>query len=348
MGRFLPWQLVALALLAAAAVLAGAAFASSGRRARIKSPPCQRFAAPHGSDSNRGTRRSPFATASRLAQALRPGQTGCLLSGRYLGDLHLRQAGARGARLTLRAAPGASATICGFTIFLPGAAYWRLTRLQIDGSCSSQNTIQIAADHARLDHDELTNRQLAQSCVIIGNPSGSHPQGVLIDHDRIHDCGRRSSPFEHGVYASSSRGARISDNYVYESGGFGIHLYSDAQSTLVERNVVVRSLTESGLVFGGSPTAASSHNLVRHNIFTGNGRWGATSSWEGPVGVGNVLSGNCFSNNPAGAFPSTRVGFSPQRNLGADPRFVDPASGNYRLLPGSRCRQMQPRGHVGP
>jgi hypothetical protein len=101
-------------------------------------------------------------------------------------------------------------------------------------------------------------------------------------------------------------------------------------------------------VFGGSPTAASSHNVVRHNIFAANDKWGARSSYEGSVGLGNVLAANCFWDNGEGPFPSTKVGFNPRHNLYADPRFVDPASGNYQLVPGSPCRLMQPRGHVGP
>jgi parallel beta-helix repeat protein len=309
---------------------------------------CDRFAAPRGSDSNPGTVREPFETVERLARSLRPGETGCLGSGLYGSDLHLRQGGVQGKRLTLRPAPGAKATVCGFVVFMPGAGYWRLTGLRIDGSCSSQNTIQIYADHATLDHDDVTNRHLGPSCVLLGYRTEGNPRAIRIQHNRVHACGRRGSHWEHGIYASSPRSARITDNYVYDNAGFGIHLYADAQSTLVERNVVVASGTESGLVFGGAATSASSGNLVRHNIFSGNAKYGASSSWDGPIGDANVLAANCFWGNRDGPFPSTRVGFRPGRNVEANPRFIAPAAGDFRLRSGSRCSGMEPRGHVGP
>jgi copper-binding protein NosD len=309
---------------------------------------CQRVASPDGSDDNPGTRALPFESASHLVQALRPGETGCLVSGRYRGDVHLIRAGRRKARITLRAAPGAKATICGFVVLLPGAAYWRLAHLSIDGSCSPQNTIQIYADHAMLDHDDVTNRHLGPSCILVGSPRDGAPTGVVLAHNRVHDCGRSGSHWDHGIYASSPRFARITDNYVYANAGFGIHLYADAQSTVVERNVVDASFSESGLVFGGAEKSASSHNLVRQNIFSGNGKYGAKSFWDGPIGVGNALVANCFWRNRYGPFPSSRVGFDPRRNIEANPRFVDAAAHDYRVAPRSRCRKMQPRGHVGP
>jgi parallel beta-helix repeat protein len=350
MSSLLP-KLVACIALTTLTVLVPSVVAAPRHAAKKPAPPaggCQRFAAPRGHDSNRGTPRSPFATVERLVRALKPGETGCLQSGRYRGDVHLRTRGRRGAVLTLRAAPGASATICGFVEFKRGGDYWRLTQLHVDGSCSSQNTIQIYADHSTLDHLEITNQHRAQSCVLIGTPRDGRPRETAVHHSRIHDCGHAGSHWQHGIYASSPRNARITDNYVYANAGFGIHLYSDAQSTLVERNVVDGSSTESGLVFGGAAASASSHNLVKRNIFSGNGKYGASSSWDGPVGEANVLSANCFWQNGYGAFPATRRGFVARRNVEADPRFIAASAGNYRLLPRSRCRAMQPRGHVGP
>jgi parallel beta-helix repeat protein len=231
---------------------------------------------------------------------------------------------------------------------MPGASHWRLTRLTIDGSCSRQNTIQIYADHSTLDHDDVTNRHLGPSCVLLGYRTEGNPRDVRLHHNRIHACGHPGSHWDHGIYASSPRSARITDNYVYDNAGFGIHLYADAQSTLVERNVVVSSGTESGLVFGGAASSASSGNVVRRNIFSGNARYGASSYWAGPIGDANVLEANCFWGNDDGSFPLTRVGFSTRRNIQVNPRFVAPAAGDYRLHAGSRCGPMQPHGHIGP
>jgi Right handed beta helix region len=134
-----------------------------------------------------------------------------------------------------------------FVVVIPGASYLVTDGLTIDGSCTTQNTVQIYADHATLDHDDVTNRHL--------------------------------------------------------NAGFGIHLYADAQSTLVERNVVEASGNESGIVFGGSASSASSGNVVRRNIFSGNAKYGASSSRDGPIGNRNVLEANCFWETPMARSP---------------------------------------------
>ena len=248
----------------------------------------------------------------------------------------------------LRGAPGARATICGFVGFMHGGDYWRLSHLYVDGTCSTQNTVQVYANHATLDHLDITNRHRAQSCVMLGTPGDGRARYTILQHNRIHDCGRSDSHFYHGIYANSPRDARVSDNYVYANAGFGIHLYPDAQRTVVERNVVDGNFNESGLVFAGTGSSASSDNRVRRNIFSGNGAYGVAASWGGAVGHGNVVGANCFWGNAQGALPITHPGFEVGQNLDIAPAFVGSTVRDYRLRRGSRCRPMEPRGHVGP
>jgi hypothetical protein len=309
---------------------------------------CQRFVAPNGSDRNRGDRRSPFASVSRLVATLRAGQTGCLLSGRFREEVRITRGGRANKPITLTAAPGAKPTICGRVELKSSADYWRLTRLNVDGSCSSQNTIQIYGDHITLSHDDITNRHISKSCMYIGGASWGRARETVIRNNRIHDCGDNGNDHTHGIYAASPRHARITDNYIYANSGFGIQLYPDAQETLVEHNVIEGNFTESGLVFGGEAPYASSNNLVRWNIFSGNGAYGVSSSWGGPVGAANIANGNCFWQNAKGTFDSSRLGYSARRNIYANPLFVAPTSRDYRLRLGSPCKRMQPRGHVGP
>ena len=250
--------------------------------------------------------------------------------------------------MTLMAAPGATPTVCGHVEFKSSADYWRLTRLDVDGSCSTENTVQIFGDHVTLSHDDITNRHLSQSCIYIGGAAWGQAQETVIRHNRIHDCGESGSHHIHGIYADSPRHAKITDNYIYANAGYGIHLYPDAQGTIVERNVIDGNITESGLVFAGEGPHASSNNLVRRNIFSENGAYGVSSSWTGTVGTANVADANCFWKNAEGAFASTRLGYTGKGNINANPLFVAPAARDYRLRPGSRCRKMQPRGHVGP
>lgn len=333
-----------------------ALFASSARAPRAeatrpgaKAPGCQRFVAPNGNDRNRGDRRSPLASVSRLVARLRAGQTGCLLSGRYRENVWIARSGQPNRPMTLRAAPGAKPTLCGHIEFKSSADYWRLARLNVDGSCSSENTVQIYGDHVTVSHADITNRHISESCIYIGGPRWGRARETVLRNNRIHDCGDNGNHHTHGIYADSPRNARITDNYIYANSGFGIQLYPDAQETLVEHNVIEGNFTESGLVFGGEAPYASSHNLVRWNIFSGNGGYGVSSSWgAGPVGAANVANGNCFWQNAKGTFDWSRLGYRVRRNVDANPLFVAPATRDYRLRRGSPCKLMQPRGHVGP
>jgi hypothetical protein len=342
---------IALTTLAALMSLSVALAQPQAKKPRARAAPCQRFASPRGEDSNRGTKKSPFETAARLARALKAGQTGCLLAGRFTGNVGISGRGRPGLLITLRAAPGAKATICGVQ-FQPGADYWRLSGLSIDGSCSTQwFTVQIYADHVTLDHDDVTNHHRAGSCVLIGGHvrDGGVAPNAWLHHDRIHDCGSTTTgPASHGIYAAAARSARVTDSYIYGNSGYGIQLYPDAQGTLVERNVIDGNSTKSGLVFAGRSPYASSNNVVTENIFTRNGMFGITASWGGQVGTGNLVKANCFWANSKGAFNRDSVGFVRKRNLEANPNFVSAPSGDYRMHRKSPCRAMRPRGRVGP
>jgi hypothetical protein len=225
---------IALTTLAALMSLSVALAQPQSKRPRARAALCQRFASPRGEDSNRGTKKSPFESAGRLAQALKPGETGCLFSGIYRGNVHLIAISSQGRRVTLRSAPGGRATLCGFVEFMPGASFWRLSRVNIDGSCTKQMTVQILADNSRLDHVDVTNRHAGPSCILIGYRNWQ-PRSVRIDHDRVHDCGHPGSHWDHGIYAAKPRGAQITDNYVYGNAGFGIHLYDLRQRAVDPR-----------------------------------------------------------------------------------------------------------------
>jgi Right handed beta helix region len=310
---------------------------------------CRSFAAPNGNDHANGSRRSPFRTIARLVAALEPGKAGCLLDGRYIEDVGLESAGRPGKPFVLRAAPAARAAICGKVEFKASAAHWRVIRLEIDGSCSPENTVQIYGDHITLSHDDITNRHHADSCVMIGGAKWGLAYHAVLDHDRIHDCGTKGSDQMHGVYANSPRDARISDNYIYANAGFGIHLYPDAQRTIITRNVVDGNMAESGLVFAGQSSYSSSHNLVLRNIFSRNGLYGVSSSWGSEhVGSANVAEKNCFWRNSAGPTSPNPRGYTALANINANPRFVGADSYDYRVPPNSPCVAMQPRGTVGP
>ena len=336
-----------IGLLSSATVLASPT-AGNGPAARA----CDRAASPRGSDGAAGTVRRPFATLSRLAAALRPGQTGCLFAGRYPGNVVIRQAGTARRRITLRSFPShASATIKGSIDWEPGGRYWRVTGLTIDGAGISQAAVQIHDDGIQLDHDDITNENDGQSCITDGNLQYGVTHGVVIDRNRIHDCGSSTNAaLNHGVYVCCGYDTRVTNNYIWNTTGYGIQLYPDADGAVVDHNVVDGSQTKSGIELGGD-TYTNCHvtddATISNNILTDNHAYGVNIFWGCGRGGRNRATGNCLWGNHSGGV-ARDVGLSSSRNVVANPRFVAPQRHDFRLRRGSPCGRMAPRGRVRP
>jgi hypothetical protein len=116
-------------------------------------------------------------------------------------------------------------------------------------------------------------------------------------------------------------------------GGWGVHLYPNADHTLIEDNLIDGNL--GGVIFGGDRSDSSDDNLVRSNTITLAGpRWNVEGSWSGPVGSGNVAQGNCLFTTGPGS-PSglgSQIGFSvgPNVVLSSSPYVVRRSAG-YRF-----------------
>jgi Right handed beta helix region len=264
----------------------------------------------------------------------------------------ISQGGRPNARIVLRAAPGASATIHGEVDFESGGNYWRLTGLTIDGASSSQRTIQVHVGGLRLDHNNITNENLGGSCIIDGSLQYGVSHGTIIDHNIIHNCGAsNSAPYNHGVYVCCGYGTRVTNNVIYGNTGFGVQLYPDADSAVVANNVVDGNANGGGVLYGGD-TYGSCHATdgasVRNNIITNNGHYGISAWWGCGRGARNLANRNCLWGNTSGGVNSEGRGLAASQNLKANPRFVSPKRHDYRLRRGSRCKAMAPRGRVGP
>ncbi|MDQ6805526.1 MAG: hypothetical protein M3065_11300, partial [Actinomycetota bacterium] len=154
-------RMLRVGALAAAAICALAVLSSSAQAAGAPSVSCSLYASPTGSDSSgSGSQSSPFQTAQKLIDALAPGQTGCLMAGTYNDSPWLRfnSGGNAGAPITLSSAPGQTATLAGGYVYTPtGSDYVTLENLHIDGSGTTQNSIQIFGSHDALIGDDITN-----------------------------------------------------------------------------------------------------------------------------------------------------------------------------------------------
>jgi parallel beta-helix repeat protein len=320
-------------LTAAAAALS----LSAGAGSAAATVTCDRVAATGGSDGAAGTVDAPFATATKLVASLASGQTGCLRSGTYQGDLSIRTQ-----NVTLAGYPGEQATVLGRVRVEATADNAVVEDLTLDGQ-NPANYLSplIYADGVILRHNDITNHHTAICVHVTTYPGSAPPRGVVIEDNRIHDCGRLpATNFDHGIYIAEARDTVIRDNVIYGNADRGVQLYPDADGTLVTGNVIDGN--GEGVIFGGNSGSSSDNNVVEHNVITNSSlRYNIESSWGGQVGTGNVARDNCTiggaHGDDDGGVQSPSVGFTATDNLVADPGYVDRLNDDFDLAPGSPC-----------
>ncbi len=326
-------------LLAAVAALTSAlAVALAGAPHSSAASGCDRVAAPTGSDSAAGTETSPYQSAQKLIDSLSAGQTGCLRAGHYTqARLRFAHGGTSGAPLTLQSYPGERATLHGIVEIASGSNNVTLRALNIDGSGIDQATLWVMSFDDTIEDSDITNTNTGTQCLILGGNGWGGPSGrLLIQRNRIHNCGRYSAGNqEHAIYFENTIDSRIIDNLFWGAAAFAIHLYPNAQRTLVAHNVI--DANRQGVVFSGSTSYSSSNNTVAYNIITNTSTDDNVRSWWGGTpGTGNTAHHNCLYNGHYNDF-DTQTGYSATNNTHADPHYTNPTTHDYRLPTTSPC-----------
>jgi len=287
--------------------------------------------------------------------SLEPGEVGCLRGGTYREALTISSPGTTAGPITLQARPGERATLVGPIVVTRSAEHVVIRGLYLDGRNDSGAPSPIVnGSDIRFAGNDVTNGHAA-ICFALGNPGFGVARDVTIQGNRIHDCGRLpATNLDQGVYVALARGTRIVGNWIYDNADQGVQLYPDARRTYIAGNVIDGN--GEGIIFGGSRWTAASDNLVVGNVISNSRlRENVESHFEGPIGTGNVVRGNCIGGGVRDAgmggilFPA--VGFEAEANLLAAPAFRDAASADYRLVPGSPCVRLfrgSPRAVPGP
>ena len=299
---------------------------------------CDRAASPAGSDTQPGTEAAPYRSAQKLVASLAAGQTGCLRSGSYGGPpIYLKQPDT-----TLRSYPGERATITAYLEVYPQAQRATITELNFDETHNGNNTgLKLQADGARFSHNKLT-KGATGICLIAG--SWNSARDIVIERNQIYNCGPADSKYDHQLYLVHTRAASVRWNTLTGNhGGWGVHLYPDADNTLIEHNVIDGN--KGGVIYAGDGSTTSDNNTVRKNAITYNTpRWNIEGSWSGgPLGVGNTAYGNCvYSTGPdAPSGIGEESGFSAAANVTlAGSPYANRAAGDYRLRSDSGCADL--------
>ncbi|TMK70509.1 MAG: hypothetical protein E6G49_10925 [Actinobacteria bacterium] len=300
---------------------------------------CAKFASTSGSDgSGDGSFAHPYATPQKLVDSLSTGQTGCFREGTYQFSL-MR---IRSANVTLAPYGAESATLKGPIKVLPAGAGSTIEGMTLDGINSKGGSPKVYADDFVLRDNEITDEHTS-NCVMVGSfHSDPPPQNLLIERNRIHECGvLPATNHRHGIYLSESRGAVVRDNWIYDNADRGVQLYPDAQGSTITGNVIYGN--GAGQNFSCDTTSCSKNNVVAGNVIADSVNWNVYSNSQGATPDGsNVLRDNCVhasnsadsSNGGINLNPSF---FSSSGNLIAEPQFADPSSGDFVLSPDSAC-----------
>ena len=335
------------ALLVVAALALSTTGASLGRDL-IRTPRCNLFAATSGRDSNPGSSLSPFRTAQKLVNSLRPGKTGCLRNGTYTEDVTVRKGGTAGAPITLRSVR--RATIHGRLYIADSANNLVFQDLNLDGSGQGASPV-VNGDRITFRDNDVTSHHVGTGasgtaiCFILGDADGRFGLAIspLLEGNRIHDCGKLPADnYGHAVYVEGTRNARIVNNLIYDNSGRGIQLYPDAQGSYIANNVIDGN--GENLIFSGAGGRASSDTTVTGNIISNSTIRANIESWypEGnPIGQRNVVRGNCIWNGRGGNF-SSDGGFEAYDNIEQEPQFVDREGKAFELSQSSACAGLGP------
>ena len=257
----------------------------------------------------------------------------------------MRRGGREGKPIVIRSAPGTRARVQGRLTISLSASDIIFSGLNLDG----RNRINgasptVLGDRIVFQKDDVTNDH-TEICFLIGSARGDVAEGVVIDGNRIHDCGKLPPQNrDHGIYVEYARNTVIANNYIYDNADRGIQLFPDADGTLIQNNVIDGN--GEGIIFSGDDHSTSDNNTVRDNIISNSQVRSNVEYYypdNGARGQGNLVSHNCVYRGAEDDISGDGVAFVAQDNVVTDPLFSNRDAKDFTLRPDSPCLWAAPR-----
>jgi parallel beta-helix repeat protein len=317
-----------IVVILAIALIGAAQAACGGMPDTLAQSTAKRFyVSTSGSDRNSGTKAHPWRTIGHAARALRAGQTAVVLGGTYNESFNWSRGGTEAAPVTIRAAAGARVTVTGRIKIW--ATNVRLSGFRLLGQTTA-NANEVAVYVSGGGNIEISGNEItrsARSGIFVGGGATE----VRIVGNWIHDNGTRDG-LDHGIYVHTAADALIANNVIESNTAYGVHLYPNADDTIVTSNTIVDN-GRSGIMVAGDSRASSDGNLLVNNIFAFNQEFGMRTFWSSPVGTENEARANLVYDNADGdVAPAEKArGMSYSDTWIAAPDFVDRTGSDYHL-----------------
>jgi hypothetical protein len=292
------------------------------------------YVAPEGSDSNMGTKTSPFKTIQRASNMSMPGTTIHVAAGTYVGGFKTSVSGEAGARIVYL-----STTRWGAKIVPPSnsrtnvawdnrGSYVDIVGFDIDGGGAYAgmkwlNGIYNGGSYGSIRGNHVHHIGEMATCTnisISGIGVDSYYRGVgsEVIGNNVHDIAPPGCKYGKGIYLNTS--GEIKNNIVYNIGGAAIQLWHDANKVVIANNTVTNS--SSGIVVGGGEyyytKGPNDYTSVLSNIVYDN-KYGITE--QGATGKNNSYRNNLVFQNVMSNW-DLRNGLEHSGTVTAPPQFV--------------------------
>jgi hypothetical protein len=329
------------------------------------------YVGPDGRPGNAGTKSSPWDMASALdGKKLQPGATVNVLAGTYkrgTGNqcwFPLKQAGAPGRPVVIRAAPGARATIQGGIIIKDARTsnVWIMGIEMVGAEAIPKGTASIDkyGGGGLFSYAGTGNRFINLDIHDVPSPllDGEAARETEIYGCLIHDNGFQGSDRGHGhcIYSKNGpEGVKIVAANILSTrydGQWSMHAYTEAKST-AEKKYIQRYLAEDNIVNGKGPfligavSMPTSDLVIRRNyVYGANMMLGWASNANGTAEIqDNIFAkGKLKLNNFSKAVQAGNLTAAPAFRAVVIPNRYDPNRANAAVFNASRSGASLPVG----